>query len=154
MLQIKNTLCCPGCAGILRVSAQVVSDGKLYQYYLCPKCSDVVREDPATKAWRLQGADGARIPEVVQFLAALAVEDWRSKSSERQEVLQTKAVSLPQAKSGPPSGMGVVTRQASAGLTAKERPAVRSQVVAAEGLGKVPEKDRPQVRVEVVKGES
>jgi hypothetical protein len=113
----------------------------------------VVREDPGSGAWRLQGAEATPIPETVQFLAALAVEDWRAKSTDRQEVVQTRGVTLPQARSGPPSGMGVVTRQASATLSDRDRPAVRSKVVASDGLGKPPEKDRPQVRVEVVKAE-
>ena len=83
MLKLKNTINCPGCASILRVSARVVSDGNEYVYYLCPKCKDVAREDPATGGWALQGAKSVQVPELVQELQALAVEDWRNRSTSR-----------------------------------------------------------------------
>ena len=77
MLAIKNTLCCPGCAGILRVSAQVVCDGRLVQYYLCGQCSAAVRQDPRTQAWTIGGSPLPEIPELVRLLTSLAIEDWR-----------------------------------------------------------------------------
>lgn len=121
MLQLKNTICCPGCAQILQVSAQVVSDGKVYQYYLCPQCADAVKEDPETKTWKLQGSGGTRIPEVVQFLRALAIDDWLAQSGSRKSVIQTRGVTLPKAKSGPPCGMGIVVTQASPGIAPRAK---------------------------------
>ena len=83
MLQIKNTIPCPCCQGILRVSVRVVSDGKEFSYYLCPKCQDVARQDPATDAWSLAGGTSTNVAEIVAALQALAVEEWRTKSTDR-----------------------------------------------------------------------
>lgn len=83
MLKLKNTLNCPGCESILRVSARVVSDGNEYVYYLCPKCKDIAREDSATGKWALQGAKSVQVPELVQELQALAQADWQNRSTSR-----------------------------------------------------------------------
>jgi len=42
MLKLKNTINCPVCDSILRVSACVVSDGNEHLYFLCAKCQDLV----------------------------------------------------------------------------------------------------------------
>jgi hypothetical protein len=83
MLRIKNTIACPGCQGILRVRVNVVSDGRDYEYYLCPRCEDVARLEPSSGEWILRAAPSPGIGDVVQTLQALAVEEWRSKSSTR-----------------------------------------------------------------------
>jgi hypothetical protein len=128
MLQIKNTICCPGCAGVLSVSTQVVSDGKVYQYYLCPRCADVVRLDSATQTWKLRGTKVPMVPEIVQVLTTLAIEDWMARSAQRVSVHQTRASARPKERPGPPAGMGIVHTQASAGVPEKERPAIRVAV--------------------------
>ena len=86
MLKLKNTINCPGCDSILRVSACVVSDGNEHLYFLCPKCKDLVREDASTGKWVLQEAKSAQIPDLVQKLQGLASEDWRARSSSRESL--------------------------------------------------------------------
>lgn len=84
MLKLRNTINCPVCDSILRVSAKVVSDGNEHFYFLCPKCKDLVREEAAGSAYVLQGAKSAHIPELVQMLQAVASEDWRNRSTSRE----------------------------------------------------------------------
>src|SRR4030095_973513 len=83
VMRIKNTVPCPGCGGILRVCARIVNDGSEYEYYLCAKCVDIVRQDPSSGAWKLQGAQAPEIPEVVRTLQGLAVDEWRGGTPER-----------------------------------------------------------------------
>jgi hypothetical protein len=83
MLQLKNTINCPGCKAVLRVSARVLSDGKEYVYYFCSACQDVAKLDPASQEWVLRGAPSAKIPELVRDLQAVAVDDWAVRATNR-----------------------------------------------------------------------
>ena len=83
MLRIRNTIACPRCEAILRVSARVVSDGNEYEYYLCPSCRDVARRDPESQEWSLLGTPDPGVAELVGKLQAQAVEDWRTRSVRR-----------------------------------------------------------------------
>lgn len=83
MLRIKNTIPCPKCETILRVSTRVVSDGKEFEYYLCPECRDVARKDAQSGNWELAGRPSGKVPELVQELRALAAEEWMSRSTSR-----------------------------------------------------------------------
>ena len=83
MLQLKNTINCPGCKTVLRVSARVLSDGKEYVYYFCSACQDVVKQDPASQEWALRGAPSPKIAELVRDLQAVAVEDWNARATSR-----------------------------------------------------------------------
>ena len=83
MLRIKNTIPCPQCGAILRVSTRVVSDGREFEYYLCPQCKDVARPDPDSGEWVLAGTPSGKIPEIVQELRALAADEWMSRSTTR-----------------------------------------------------------------------
>jgi hypothetical protein len=95
MLQIKNTICCPQCEGILRVRVNVVSDGNNYEYYLCSKCEDVARKDRATGEWVLRGQATDGIPEVVTTLQSLAVEDWSERSARPESTVKIESPNLP-----------------------------------------------------------
>ena len=83
MLQLKNTINCPGCKAVLRVSARVLSDGNEYVYYFCPACQDVAKQDPATQEWILRGAPSPKIADLVRDLQAVAVDDWAARSTTR-----------------------------------------------------------------------
>ena len=83
MLDLKNTISCPGCGGILRASVQLVSDGTEFQFYLCPKCERVAREDPASGGWKLYGEKFPNLGELVRSLQGLAAEDWKARSTSR-----------------------------------------------------------------------
>jgi len=101
MLQIKNTIACPGCGQLLRVSARVVSDGKDYSYYLCPRCVDIARQDGPNGEWTLQSAKAQEIPEIVRLLQTLAMEDWKARSTGRIPALTTRAPAAIPAKERP-----------------------------------------------------
>ena len=83
MLKLKNTINCPGCNGILRVSAHVVSDGKEYTFFLCPKCGGAARQDPASGDWSLHETQIPHAGELVQALQGMAAEDWKARSRSR-----------------------------------------------------------------------
>jgi hypothetical protein len=83
MLQLKNTIGCPGCSGILRASVQLVSDGTEFRFYLCPKCEKVAREDPASGEWKLSGQRFPGLPDLLRALQAVAAEDWKARSTSR-----------------------------------------------------------------------
>lgn len=100
MLQIKDTIPCPGCQSILRVRVQVTSDGKAYEYYLCGRCQDVARRAPATGQWEMRGHPSQGIEDVVQSLQAIAAEEWQVLSTSRE----AKAFRLPAAVAAPPRG--------------------------------------------------
>jgi hypothetical protein len=82
MLHLKNTIQCPGCEGILRASVQLVSDGTEFQFYLCPRCEKVVREDPSG-AWTLHSERLPHLADLVRTLQAVASEDWKARSTSR-----------------------------------------------------------------------
>src|SRR4030095_11628285 len=90
VMRIKNTVPCPGCGGILRVCARIVNDGSEYEYYLCRNSVDIVRQDPSSGAWKLQGAQAPEIPEVVRTLQGLAVDEWRGRTAKRESVISTR----------------------------------------------------------------
>lgn len=83
MLNVKNTINCPGCDGILRASVQLVSDGTEFQFYLCPKCERVAREDPVSGGWKLHGERFPHIAELVRGLQTVAAEEWKARSTSR-----------------------------------------------------------------------
>jgi hypothetical protein len=83
MLKLKNTISCPGCGGILRVSARVVSDGAEYLFYLCPKCEDIAAEGAGEGDWRLQGKPVPGIADLVRVLQGAASEEWCERSRSR-----------------------------------------------------------------------
>lgn len=84
MLKLKNTIPCPGCAGVLRVSAQVVSDGAEYQFYLCPKCEAIAGEGPGEGEWKLLGNPPEKgIAAVVRALQGAASAEWTERSRSR-----------------------------------------------------------------------
>ncbi len=75
---------CPGCSKPLRVSARVVSDGNEYLFYLCPRCEDVVVQDPDDGSWNLQGACSSTVTDLVGTLQSIAIETWRKRSTTRR----------------------------------------------------------------------
>ena len=149
MLTIKNTINCPGCAGILRISAHVVNDGKDYRYYLCPRCSDIACQDGADGPWLLRGIPLPEIPEVVRILQTLASNTWSVRSTSRSPLSEGKLPTLNAEK----ERQGVRTRvdKGLPGLDEeKVRPVVRTRVD--KGLpGLDEEKVRPVVRSKVSK---
>ncbi len=84
-MSTKNTVKCPACSKVLRVSARVVSDGNEYWFFLCPKCEDVVLQDTAGN-WCVRGEATANVPEVVSALQAMAIESWRQRSTTREPI--------------------------------------------------------------------
>ncbi len=74
---------CPGCSKTLRVSARVVSDGNEYLFYLCPRCEDVIMQDPDDGNWNLRGESSSTVTEVIGILQSLAIETWRKRSTTR-----------------------------------------------------------------------
>jgi hypothetical protein len=100
MLQIKDTIPCPGCQSILRVRVQVTSDGKAYEYYLCARCQDVARRAPSTGQWEVRGQPSQGIADVVATLQAIAAEEWQILATSRQP----KPSRLPAIVSAPPRG--------------------------------------------------
>lgn len=83
MISIKNTIPCPGCGGILRVSANVVSDGNEYRYFLCARCEDVASQDRQSGQWRLRGRPCEELPDLVGALQRLALDEWIEVSAQR-----------------------------------------------------------------------
>ncbi len=73
---------CPGCSCRLRASAQVVSDGSEYLFYLCPQCEDIVTQQP-DGSWVLTKTQNAHVSDVVSLLQQMAVECWRVRSTSR-----------------------------------------------------------------------
>lgn len=149
MLTIKNTINCPGCAGILRVSAHVVNDGKDYRYYLCPRCGDIACQEVADGPWRLQGVRLPEIPEVVRILQTLASNAWSERSTSRTPLADGKLPTLNAQKERP-----VVRTRVDKGLPGldeeKIRPAVRSKV--SKASAEIDEdRERPGVRTTVFK---
>ena len=83
MLKLKNTITCPGCGAILRVSVRVVSDGAEYVFYLCPKCEDIAGDCGSGEEWKLKGKPLPGLADLVRTLQGAASEDWCEKSRSR-----------------------------------------------------------------------
>jgi hypothetical protein len=79
----RDTIDCPGCGDTLRVRARVQSDGNVYEFFPCGRCRRAAVRDPRGDAWRLAESSSDSLGPAVDYLRALAVEEWRRRSTGR-----------------------------------------------------------------------